>query len=193
MLTYKIVYSPNLDTHTNILKTVDFTCSDGKLHLRLRDYDHEEVICGFINKLTYLVTYLFQRSANKNDLTTKTIEEVVKNDESFVALNSWLKSNFANIGKKYKGLKITKNYRKISECNPSGSFVEGTCPLKNNTTYGDLDFFHQSLRGFGIENFLFNDAVELVISKVKVKDSYKKFHNKAKKSKKETLEYIPLF
>ena len=190
-LTYKIVYNPLMDLRISALdRNISFVCSDNKVHVRLRDYDHPEVISGFINKLTYLVTYLFQRSIDIS------IDDFISKDDSFKALNDWLKANFIAAGKKYKGLKISKNYRRISKekANPLGSFEIGTCPLKNDITYGDLDFFHCSLIGLGIENFLFNDAIELHITKVKHIDSYKKFHNKElKKVKKETLEYIPLF
>ena len=195
-MTYKIVYNPELEDYTPaVAKDINFMCSDGRLHIRLRDYDHEEVIHGFINKLTYLVTYLFQRQIITDGLTNNIIEKFVKNDSDFIEVQEWLCNLFWEYGKNLKGLKISKNYRKIKKDveTPLGSFLPGTCPLECGLRYGNIRFFEDSLRMFPMEEFLLNDAVEIVISKETVKESYSKFTNKKKKVKKERLEYIPLF
>lgn len=196
-MNYKIVYNPMMDDHTSSLdKGINFLCSDGKLHIRLRDYDHEEVISGFINKLTYFVTYLFQRMPHPENVTNNIIEKFVKNDKSLSEFDSWLQSVFLLIGQKYKGLKISRNYRKIqtSYSTPIGSFLPGSCPLKDGLTYGETTFFGDSLGMIPLEEFLLNESIDLVITKEVSKNNYTKFVNKKKKVKKEkSLEYIPLF
>lgn len=193
-LTYKIIYNPNNEElEAAISKDINFLCADNKLHIRLRDYDHEEVIHGFVDKLTYIVTYLFQRNVQTGKLTNNILENFVNSDYAVKDLNMWLTSVFSTEGKTFKGLKISRNYRKISNYSLLGSFSEGACPLKDGMTYGDLQFFAESLRFVPLEEFILNDAIDLVITKSTVKNSYTKFVNKAKKSKKEKLEYIPLF
>lgn len=190
-LTYKIVYAPDAEDYTKVTdKDINFLCSDSKLHIRLRDYNTEEVIHGFINKLTYLITYLFQRNINTND-----IDNFVNNDSSIKQLNSWLESLFYSLDKNYKGLKILQNYRKIklTQPTPCGGFSKGACPLMDGITYGDISFFNNKLTVVNLETFLLNDAIDLVITKDTSRDSYKKFTNKVKRVKKNTLEYIPLF
>jgi hypothetical protein len=195
-MTYKIVYRPNAeDRIAATSKDIDFLCVDNKLHIRLRDYDHEEVIHGFVNKLTYVVTYLFQRAVVSGELTTNIFEKFVNSDTSLKNLSSWLETVYEYNGKSFKGLKISENYRKIkkSVATPLGSFMTGTCPLKDGITYGDIDFFASSLNFIPIEELILNDSLDIVISKDVVKDTYTKFTNKSKKVKKDKLEYIPLF
>lgn len=195
-MTYKIVYNPTTDDSTPVTsKNISFICSDDKIHLRLRDYDHEEVIHGFINKLTYVVTYLFQRAVISDELTNNIFEKFVNSDESLKKIEMWLKSIYLANGKTLKGLKISRNYRKIKvpHSTPLGSFLPGTCPLKDGLSYGDLNFLQDTLRFIPLEELILNDSLDIVISKDVVKDSYTKFVNKSKKVKKDKLEYIPLF
>ena len=180
---YKIVYNPTTEDSTPVTsKNISFICSDDKIHLRLRDYDHEEVIHGFINKLTYVVTYLFQRAVISDELTDNIFEKFVNSDESLKKIEMWLKSIYLANGKTLKGLKISRNYRKIkkSVATPLGSFITGTCPLKDGITYGDIDFFASSLNFIPIEELILNDSLDIVISKDVVKDAYTKFTNKSK-------------
>ena len=78
-MNYKIIYTPNIDDGVQALdRDINFLCADNKLHIRLRDYDKEEVIHGFIDKLTYVVTYLCQRVTRQDLLTNNIIEKFVK-------------------------------------------------------------------------------------------------------------------
>lgn len=195
-MTYRIVYNPTADdTIPATSKDIPFVCSDNNIHIRLRDYDHEEVIHGFINKLTYIVTYLFQRAVITGELTDNIFEKFVNSDESLDGLVWWLKSIYISNGKTLKGLKISKNYRKIkvSHSTPLGSFLPGTCPLKDGLVYGDLKFLQETFRFIPLEELILNDSLDIVISKDVTKDSYTKFVNKSKKVKKTELEYVPLF
>lgn len=193
LLTYKIVYTPNKDTKQSILdNSVNFLCSDDKIHIRLRDYDHEEVIHGFIDKLTYAITYLFQRAVIQEPITNNIIEKVVNSDDSLKILNDWVVSLF----KGCKGLKVSKNYRKIKKNKetPLGSFLPGTCPLINDVSYGDIQFLNRAWNILEFYDILLNDAIDIVITKDVSKSCYEKFTNKqVRKVKKNKLEYIPLF
>ena len=194
-LIYKVVYTPNKDTKTLAIDSdINFLCSDKKLHIRLRDYDHEEVISGFINKLTYVITYLIQRC----DVGTKSDDEIisnfVKNDTDFKNIDAFLQQVFSSRGLDYRGIKISKSYRKVKTSkNTLGSFKEGTCYLEDNCKFGDFTFLTNSL-GLDFVAFLLNDAVDLVITKDSLNNSYTKFVNKKlRKVNKNKLEYIPLF
>ena len=196
-LTYKVVYTPSLDSGFGAEeKNINFLCSDGKIHVRLRDYDHEEVVHGFIDKLTYLLTYCI------NDMASRTInsaEEVFKifSDIETINIESYLKSILHEPN--FKGIKLFKNYRKVKGHGILGSFSKGTCPTIKNEQGLDILDYPTFLEILGIGNlytFLFNDAYDIFICKEKKsKDSYRKFLNKTKKplqTKKKTLEYVSL-
>ena len=199
-LIYKVVYTPSLDDGYGAEeKGINFLCSDGKIHIRLRDYDHEEVIHGFINKLTYLLTYEIKRleqvSTNGSDIISayqqgghyKELEDFIRN-----VLHE---DNFT-------GIKISENYRRIKNYNKLGSFAKGTFPVKK--LEGGLETYVSTRSAFlgylgdftDLHTFLFNDAFEIVICKDNAtNDTYSKFVKKeTRKSKSSTkqLEYIPL-
>ena len=196
-LVYKVVYTPNKDTKQNVLdSSVNFLCSDDKLHIRLRDYDHEEVISGFVNKLTYVITYLIQNYVAGNKSDEEVIDSFVKNDAAFCEISLWLNEEFTSRGVNYKGIKLSKSYRKVKKNSKSlGSFKEGTCYLEGGCKFASFENFALSLGIVNLGTFLLNDAIDLVIVKDTSKKScYTKFTNKqVKKVKKNKLEYIPLF
>ena len=190
-LVYKIVINPE-NTYRST-DYVNFLCSDNKVHVRLRDYDHEEVIHGFIDKLTYLVTYLFQRSAVTD---AEAIETFAKQDEDIKILTDYISEFFyftPSANRNFSGLKISKNYRKNSnKYSLLGSFKKGTCPLKDSCSFSNTTFFMDKL-GLSLDDYLFNDGVELIITKDSDKEYYQKFVNKVtRKNEKEVLDYIPL-
>lgn len=196
--TVKISYNPSKDNNTNILDKVNFLCVDKKIHIRLRDYDHEEVIHGFINKLTYIITYLFQRNALMMDSTNKEIKKFMDSDDALLCLEDAVNTLFKNPIRylDFTGFNIKPNYRKIKKDVPTplGSFSYGTCPLKNGCTYSDLNFLIDFFKLDSLEEFLTNDALELIICKdVQIK-SYDKFVKKEniKILNKNELKYIPL-
>ena len=180
-LTYHVLYSPEKTEKVN----ANYLCSDLKVHIRLRDYDHEEVISGVINKLTYLVTYLIQRGNLDRVDADKAIEKFVNNNADFDEV-------VRAIG--YR-IKVTKNYRKKGITNPLGSMGNGVCPMEDGYIYGNLAFFLCKLN-LTLDEFLWNDAYEIVISKAKETNVYKKFLNKVSRKtsrKKKGIEYISLF
>ena len=194
--TYKLVYTPATeDNCIATAKDINFLCTDGKVHVRLRDYDHEEVIHGFVDKLTYAVTYLFQRVVVQESVTNATIEKLFNSDDSLKIINDWVINMFSEAGKECKGLKISKNYRKIKKAKetPLGSFLPGTCPLVNGVTFGDIRFLDTSMNFMDFGTLLLDDSIDIVITKEITKDRYTKFSNKKKKVSKKELEYIPLF
>lgn len=197
-LTYQLTYTPEKDVENNI----DFLCFDNKIHIRLRDYEREEVVSGFINKLTYLLTYLVNYSwANK----------IVSAPNSNAIISSFLSQNedaeliirtISNkiMDKKFKGISITTNYRR-TKCNPLGSISKDLLPKNTSgevSFSGDLSLFLNKLH-ISLADYLFNDGYELVLHKDSFKTPYTKFHKKAakkviKESKKEKeIEYVSLW
>ena len=190
-LTYKIVYTPSESFKTT---RVNLLCADNKVHIRLREYDHEEVIHGFIEKLTYVITYLLSKYDCTEDTADIILKKFSENDFSFFAVND------AVIGGLFdcKGIKISKCYRKIKQSrkNPLGKFTLGTCPSGADISIYKLK---DEFRMLNIKEFLFNDAIDIVITKKKPnKDSYSKFVKKESRVKKpkevkKDLEVFSLF
>lgn len=175
-LTYKLVYTPNKESFYSVCESnINFLCADNKIHIRLRDYDKEEVISGFIGKLTYLVTYLvnYVEGANKDRFAS---------DDDLLA---WATSNINEyLGKlirmdlhddSFKGLKISKNFRRIKNYSKLGSIANGLCPYSHGQC--SLSSFIETMR-ISLYDFLFNDAYEVVIVKSKDKRVYQKYVNK---------------
>ena len=197
-LTCKVAHNVVDMYHSVFEKDINFLCSDNTLHIRLREYDHEEVITGFINKLTYILTYLIQRNIIQGESADNIIKKFVKNDSDFLRINDELKYIFNQNGLPYAGITISKNYRKIKQSvkYPLGNFKPGTCYLEDSCKFSDLlgllTAFHISL-----SRFLEDDGYEIIICKdLDVKVKYKKFTNKQArkaKHKKKHLEYVPLF
>jgi len=191
-LEFRITYAPCSGLPSNAVESgPDALCSDGRVHVRLRDYRREEVVRGFVGKLTYLASYLFQRCA-----AGKGIDEFASMDESVRGLSTLVSSAYAEAGKRCRGIKFSRNYRRSdASASPTGSFADGACPLKGGVSYGDLAFFSDALGLMDLETFLLDDSVELSISKRSPADPYRKFELKAERSKSRAkpLEYIPLF
>ena len=57
MTNFKVVYTVNDPTEIK----PKYTCIDNKIHVRLRQYKESEKISGFVNKLTFLLTFLIDR------------------------------------------------------------------------------------------------------------------------------------
>ena len=189
-LTYKIVYSPSesfKSTRVNLL------CADDKVHIRLREYDHEEVIHGFIEKLTYVITYLLSKYEYTEETADIILKKFSEKDWSFFEVNDAVTGGLFGC----KGIKISKCYRKIKQAHKNllGKFSLGTCPVSSNISISTLS---DEFRMLSVKEFLFNDAIDIVITKKKPnKDSYSKFIKKESrvktpKSVKKDLEVFSL-
>lgn len=190
-LTYKYVFSPN-EVKSDLLD-INFLCHDNKVHIRLRDYTKAEVLKGFEAKLTYLITYLFNynflpKFVGKPDLKALLKNFNTKSDEMKElneALRPYMQEDF-------KGIKVTANYRKSGNFSPFGTLDPDFCPtLKDGKLMisTGLKFFLKSFNTT-LQDFLFNDAYEVILVVEKEKILYNKFKNRQerKKTKGQTVE-----
>ena len=68
---YKLVYAPDIKQ-----SSVDYLYKDKKIHVRLNKFGHKnQIISGFEDKLSFLVTYLINDFVNKGFLTKDLIRE----------------------------------------------------------------------------------------------------------------------
>ena len=143
-LTYNLVYTPSLDDgYRADEKDINWLCSDRKIHIRLRDYNKPEVIVGFINKLTYLVTYLVNSGCTASlesmrENPDKYLSTFCENDESFLHLVDFIKSSLHD--SRYSGIKVTKVYRKkkVNKPNSFGIISDGAMPVEDGYKLGSI-------------------------------------------------------
>lgn len=198
-LTYSVIYTPSLDDGKRANeKGIDFLCIDDKVHIRLRDYDRPESIKGFINKLTFLLTYL--ANASNNSAAELNPDEHISlfcdNSEDFRMIVNSLKRN---LEPRFSGIKLTKAYRKKGrgpKAGPLGSMTVGTAPLIDGKLYGDLKYFLDSIR-LSLDTYLFDDAYSIQIQPAAEGASYAKFANKLNRKVSRSrgdvgFEYVPL-
>ena len=183
-LTYKYVFSPN-EVKSDLLD-INFLCHDNKVHIRLRDYSKAEVLKGFEAKLTYLITYLFNYTFLPKFVGRSDVKALLKNfnskSEEMKELNEALRPYMQE---EFKGIKVSANYRKKSTFSPFGTLEPDFCPtLKDGKliTSTGLKFFLKSFNTT-LQDFLFNDAYEVVLVVEKQKTLYNKFKNKQERKK----------
>lgn len=193
---YYLVYSPEDEKWVDELG-IDFLCSDNKVHIRLRNYEQKEVIHGFIDKLTYLITYLI--CGKWADMPAASPEIIISNfinlDEDFKNIEQSVK--FSLHEDNFAGINIHKVYRKkpISKDKLLGSFTEGTCPASKETTWARSLSSFLSAFNISLAEYLFNDAYEVVITdEVGEKPHrYQKFINKKENKVKSVFKYENLW
>lgn len=188
-LDYKLVYTPRLETYDSVFdRDVNLFCKDNKIHIRLRDYDSEEVISGFINKLTFLVTYLINCQWKLNIVAADSDQAII---DCFVERSKEAKTLIETIrdasNNASAGLHVLPNYRKISKYSKLGSININYKDILQVTdgvvTSGSLDFILNKLR-VSLTTFLLDDAYELVITKKEpTVNLYSKYSNKTSKQK----------
>lgn len=168
-LTYKLIYTPSRDGGVGVEETnINFLCTDKRLHIRLREYTEEEVISGFIAKLTYLITYLVNYTNNT--------------EESEVFINSIIENAFHQSD--FKGVKIYPCYRRLKNYSKKGYIPNTVCPVHiSGNNYCSLDYFLETFR-LNLHEYLFNDAYEIVITKDETKNLYSKYLNKSNNERK---------
>jgi len=198
-LTYSLVYTPSLDDGLGADdRDINWLCSDRKIHIRLRDYTKPEVITGFVNKLTYLVTYLVNSGCTSSLESVREnpdsyLDTFCKNDEDFLRVVDLVKSSLHE--PRYQGIKVSKVYRKkkVNKPNSFGIISDGVLQVEDSYKLGNLSYFVESMR-IPLHEFLFNDAYTVVLSNDPARSCYDKFVRKSfnKSSAKGDLEYIPL-
>lgn len=190
-------FSPEYLIESKRLAEVDPICSDGYLHIRFRDYENECDIVGFEQKLTYLITTIFNKGfyfmeIPDRDKTSKDFKyiwdkysEKFLNSSHISELLDELKVMYPGL----KGIKLYPNYRKDGykdAMRQFGSVAEGAYPALHSDNGSDgrcFSFFFlissfSTPSSFKIRNFLFDDKCYLKISELKTYDVYSKFVNR---------------
>ncbi len=201
-LVLKMVCEPSLR-----LKSTYYTplCSDNKVHIRFRDYVGAETIAGLEAKLTYLLTYVFNKefvytevsrdddrisSGNFEYLWNKYITRFLTT-KSYLEIRDLLREHFG-----VDDILFMPKYTKSRYSNPweqFGSLLPGTCILISSEDRlngsGSLDAFLSAL-GISLEKFLLDDAYYLTLGEKAgpqninskfIKKNIKKKHLKKKK------------
>ena len=156
-LVCSIKYTPGVKS--NLVK---YTCNDNLIHIRLRDYDEAQTIWGFEGKLTYLLTFLVNKTINFNsELDDNQLFEAFMHSSNVAKINSVIGNVLADYG--YGGLLINPNYRKKQNIkyNKFGSIKEGCYPTNPytpiNENYG-VDSFLEDFGCITLVEYLFDDS-----------------------------------
>ena len=177
MLTYSIIYSPDLKTNTG----VNYVCSDNKIHVRFRDFNKPQMISGFERKLTYLMTYLMNYSY-VSDLFKSCNEKTLMN----ILLDSADVEKIFNAIKydkqiDFKAFRLTLNYKRKDELVAFGKLEQSAFPLDydefGNVKTASLETFLHKLK-VGLLEYLFNDSYSILIHEKEETDVNVKFINK---------------
>ena len=180
-LTYSLIYTPTVSTNYN----AKYVCSDGKVHIRFKDYNKSQLIKGFEGKLTYLISFLFHKSDCEN------ISQFMKLNDIWV-LEQYLVEGISKYSSyKYKGLKLLKNYNKKLNLSEYGE-IDDDCFPKKDKNISNLQKFMDSFKLDNLTNFLFDDSYEVIIHRKKdEKDN--KFIRKQNRIKEKESELFVLW
>ena len=145
-LTYSLIYTPELSQTS----TVNYVCSDDKIHIRFRDFNKPQMVKGFEKKLTYLMAYLmnFSYITKLFDICDqKTIINALLD-----AKDVKLIYNVLHYDRKidFKTFKLTCNYNKKEKCVAFGELDQGAFPLEydefGNAKEATLEIFLKKLK-----------------------------------------------
>lgn len=160
-LTYSLIYTPSTKSDGD----VNYVCSDGKIHIRFRDFNSPQLIQGFERKLTYLMAYLTNFSYIHELFDRCNTETIICE----VLKSPWVKELYDCIrydkGIGFKSFKFAVNYRK-GKCLPFGNVLAEVFPLKVNALgkymEGDLSIFLSGI-GLTLFEYLFDDRYSILI------------------------------
>lgn len=152
-LTFSLRFTPSIETNKN----AKYTCSDNKVHIRLKDYNKPQEIKGFEDKLTYLITYIFV------SMKYNSIDELMSS-MYLVEIENVLRSYIKfQTDYTYKGLKILPKYSKKDKYNLYGNIDIDCFPsILENSNIHFLDYF-QKVFSINLYDFIFNDQYEIII------------------------------
>lgn len=193
-LVYSIIKTPSNQIKNKNLNM--YLYSDEKIHLKFNDFSKPQLISGFEQKCSYLITYLFNhvfkfKSIDHNDLLypnkdlwEKYSFKFLTEDESMFILKQTLMSNISNC-KGFVLLKNHKNTKNDNFWNSFGNIPILVCPSKI-TNYDQneysLSIFLETFSVKSLAEYLFDDSIEIKISYNSTKKFDEKF--KTKQSKK---------
>lgn len=199
MLTVSILYTP---TNKDWKKELpNYICSDNKVHIRFKDYITSERISGFEAKLTYLLSYLINYSYIPT-LLVKTDNKVIS--DSFLKTDSvddiCSSIKFFMQNDNFKGLKLLKNYkRQLRTCNYFGKLDPNCFPLNYSSDIpiaGSLNSFLINFGNISLDEYLFNDSIEIIIHEARIikEDKFKRKEiRKNNKSKSVDSDFVELW
>lgn len=188
-LVYSLIYMPSISSD----KTINYLCSDNKVHIRLKKYGIKpEIISGFENKLSFLLTFSLNEFCNHFYMSKDLLRHVNENKnfkDIWLDIMKEFKTKYNSFGIDdclsnnilyYEGLKILPIYYKKFKLTNALDLIGECYNLKNklfddNPTKNFLDYFKLS----SLDEYLFNDAIVIQISK-KLKINNSKFINKSK-------------
>ena len=161
-------------------------CYDNLLHVRLRDYVTGDVISGVVDKISFLITYLYQsmmyvwKDVGHNELDGEILEKCYQGYlENLFDTNDMSEIVFRV--KEYlgcDGIKVLKKYTKpmYKTVREAFGMIEGfKFTIKNDTLMKLLDNL-----GLTLKELLLNDGIELIITDEEDRPStrYEKYINR---------------
>lgn len=193
MLTYSIIYTPDLITEQGI----NYVCSDNKIHVRFRDFNKPQMISGFEKKLTYLVTYLMNYSYTSElfeHCNEKTLINALLDSPDMEKIYNAIKYD-KQID--FKCFRLTANYKRKEERIAFGKLEQTAFPLMYDEfgapKSADLDTFLHKLK-IGLLEYLFNDSYSILIHEKTESDVNVKFVNKElRKNRNSQSDYVELW
>lgn len=172
----KLVFDPT------IKKTqINPVCSDGKLHIRFRDFKNEEIIDGFEKKLTLILTALVRDkvSIKMGDLVNSSFKSIWNDSIQQLTLNETYNKLIKSMQNQicdysFDMIKLTPNYRRKSYTNPWRQFGSVEC---------DYSILFSELSTEQLVNIILDNRYYFVIEKPTTREPDKKFLNKKHKKK----------
>lgn len=192
-LEIELGFNPSIETRG--WEKINPLCSDNRFHVRFRDYNKEETIIGIEQKLTFLLTYAFDREflfkanviLDDVDMSSHKLWGILRPlflqyMEDTYNLQHLLNFNMPM----FKEIKLLKNYRKERFDSPIRVFGSISDNIDTNAkTISGMDTIHNLLSRLNISlvQFLFDDRYYLTIKKPINMNVYNKFTNRRRKVK----------
>lgn len=185
MINYSLIFTNNREEGSAEINK--YLCFDNKIHIRLRDFNKEEVLTGFEKKFTYLLSYLINYLYIPKLVGKYSDKEILESfllDETVEQIIDFIRSCIYDSGIQYSGLLLKLNYKKDkNKYKAFGDTDAKFFPLqvKNNVTEaGSFEFF---LTTFNLDlyNYLFNDDYAIWLHEKDLKPNKKFETRKLKK------------
>ena len=193
MLTWNVIYNyiPNYSDNW-VWNYPKYTCYDNKVHIRLRDFNSNQVIKGFEAKLTYLLAYILHFNLlSDKEYKTKNIIRILQDlseTEEVEKIKLCIRK-FTN-DSNFKGLKISKNYNKGNLIDLGE--VDNNCfPVSSSDN--SIENFLSKLHINTLSEYLFNDSYKIVIKEEKQLKDNKFTRKQLKKLKNKNLDFEKLW
>lgn len=176
----------NVITDTSIdMSKMKLTCNDNKIHIKLSNFNNPQIIEGFEQKLSFLITILLQiiYGLKYQNCYTKESFNYFTSNFSHTAIYNIIVDSIKNMDSTCCGIKINRCILKNSKM--TGEVQDNIInPLMEY--YSGSDLIIKFLSIFKVDTlyeYLFNNSYKIIISdKVNIINKYKKFVNKYDKN-----------